>query len=468
MKLSPRQWGKSILDLYQDREYFTRLAHIAWPIAMQYFFASALNMVGGVMIGQMGDTSIAAVGLANQVFFLFNLLIFGITSGSAIFTAQLWGKRDVANIRRVLALCLLLGLAASLAFLILAQVFPQAALRLFTDDPAVIRLGSSYLRTAGWSFAFLAVTLSFAAVLRSTGDVQTPMVVSLGTLGLNTLLSYGLIFGRFGLPRLEVQGAAWSVLLSRAVECAALLWLTYQRRSSGLHSPAALKLQDLSGLNLPFARRVLGPVLPVALNELLWALGIAIYSGVYARIDTQAIVAYNIMKDIDGLAFVVFLAIGNACAILVGNQIGAGEEQLAYRTAGRSLGLVFLGGIGIGGMLAIVGPGILGLYKVSPQVIDSTRKMIMVLACFVWLRASNHTLIIGVMRSGGDTRFSFLIDVGGVWIIGVPMALLGASVLHLPIYWVYLMVMADEVAKYFLGMWRFFSRRWIHNLAERI
>jgi putative MATE family efflux protein len=466
--MSTRLSGKAFLDFYRDREFFSRLIHIAWPIALQNLFASALNMVGGVMIGQMGDTSIAAVGLANQVFFLFNLLIFGITSGSAIFTAQLWGKRDIPNIRRVLALCLLLGITASLAFLILAQVSPQAALRLFTNDPAVIEQGSGYLRTAGWSFTFLAITLSFAAVLRSTGDVRTPMVVSMGALGLNMLLSYGLIFGHFGLPRLEVQGAALGVLISRAAECAALLWLTYRRKFPDLQSPAAIRLKDLSGLDLAFARRVLGPVLPVALNELLWALGITIYSGVYARIGTQAIAAINILSAIDGLAFVMFLAIGNACAILVGNQIGAGEEHLAYRTAGRSLGLVILGGIGMGGLLAIAAPSILGLYKVSPEVIDSARKLILVLACVTWLRASNHTLIIGVMRSGGDTRFSFLIDVGGVWLIGVPMALLGAFVLHLPVYWVYLMVMSDEMAKWFLGMGRFFSRRWIHNLAERV
>lgn len=459
---------RALLAFYHDKEYFLQLFHIAWPIALQNLFASALNMVGGVMIGQLGDSSIAAVGLANQVFFLFNLLIFGITSGSAIFTAQLWGKQDILNIRRVLALCLLLGLCASLVFLIISQVSPQAALHLFTDDPAVISLGSGYLRTAGWSFLFLAITLSFAAVLRSTGDVRTPMIVSMGTLGFNMVLSYALIFGHFGLPRLEVQGAALGVLLSRILECAVLVWLTYRKRSSGGPAPAAVTFHDLAGLDLIFARKVLGPVLPVALNELLWASGIAIYYAIYARIGTQAIAAINIMSAIDGLAFVPFLAIGNACAIMVGNQIGAGDEKLAYQTAGRSLGLVILGGITIGGILSITAPAIIGLYKVSPEVVENVRRLILVLSCIIWLRASNHTLIIGVMRSGGDTRFSFLIDVGGVWVIGIPMALFGAFILHLPVYWVYLMVMGDELIKWFLGMWRYFSKRWIHNLAERM
>jgi putative MATE family efflux protein len=460
--------GSAFLALYRDREYFYRLVHIAWPIALQNFFTSALNMVGGLMIGQMGDTSIAAVGLANQIFFLFNLLIFGITSGSAIFTAQLWGKRDVSNIRRVLALCILLGLTASLVFMLIALVFPQAALRLYSGDPAVIASGSSYLRTAGWSFLFLAITLSFSAVLRSTGNVRLPMVVSLGALGLNIMLSNALIFGRFGLPRLEIEGAALSVLISRAVECAALLWLTYHQRANGLHLPATIRLHDLNGLSLAFAKRVLRPVMPVAINELLWSLGITIYSVVYAHIGTEAIAAINIVSTVDNLAFVVFLSIGHACAILVGNQIGAGQEREAYRTAGRSVGLEIMGGILIGGLMAVVGPAILGLYKVSPQAMSDARKLILIVACFVWVRAANHILIIGVMRSGGDTYFSFLIDVGGVWVIGVPMALLGAFVFHLPVYWVYCMVMADEVAKWFLGMNRYFSRKWIHNFTEKI
>jgi putative MATE family efflux protein len=468
LRLSPRLLGRAFIILFHDREYFIQLAHIAGPIALQNLFSSAINMVGGVMIGQMGDASIAGVGLANQVFFLFNLLIFGITSGSAIFTAQLWGKRDIPNIRRVLALCLLLGLSSSLVFLVLSQISPQTALRLFTADRAVIALGGDYLRTAGWSLAFLAITLSYAAVLRSTGDVRTPMLVSTGALGLNIFLSYGLIFGNFGLPRLEIQGAALAVLISRGMECAALLWLTYRKHASGLPSPAAVQLHDLASLELSFARKVLGPVLPVALNELLWALGIAIYNAVYAHIGTQAYAAINILGAIDGLAFVVFLAVGNACAIMVGNQIGSGDERLAYRTAGQSRGVVMLGGIGVGGILLITAPVIFGLYKVSPEVINYVRKLILVLACFVWIRAANHTLIIGVMRSGGDTRFSFLIDVGGVWLVGIPMALLGAFGLHLPIYWVYLMVMSDEVSKLILGMWRFFSHKWIHNLAERI
>jgi Na+-driven multidrug efflux pump len=277
-----------------------------------------------------------------------------------------------------------------------------------------------------------------------------------------------LIFGHFGLPRLEVQGAALGVLLSRILECGVLVWLTYRKRSSGGPAPAAVTFHDLAGLDLIFARKVLGPVLPVALNELLWASGIAIYYAIYARIGTQAIAAINIMSAIDGLAFVPFLAIGNACAIMVGNQIGAGDEKLAYQTAGRSLGLVILGGITIGGILSITAPAIIGLYKVSPEVVENVRRLILVLSCIIWLRASNHTLIIGVMRSGGDTRFSFLIDVGGVWVIGIPMALFGAFILHLPVYWVYLMVMGDELIKWFLGMWRYFSKRWIHNLAERM
>jgi len=191
---------------------------------------SSLNMVGVVMIGQLGAVPVAAVGLANQIFFLLNLVLFGITSGSAMFTAQLWGKRDILNIRKVLGLALTLGLFVGTFFLIIAEFFPEFALSIYSKDPAVIALGSDYLRIIGYSFILYAISFSFSAVLRSTGDVKIPLVVTLTSLSLNTLLSYILIFGKFGFPVMGVHGAAIAVVCSRIVECAGLLYLTYRKK----------------------------------------------------------------------------------------------------------------------------------------------------------------------------------------------------------------------------------------------
>ncbi|OGN93752.1 MAG: hypothetical protein A2Z71_06715 [Chloroflexi bacterium RBG_13_50_21] len=458
-----RRQRPSLIEFFSDRDYYQRLYKIALPIALQQFIMASLNMVGVVMIGQLGAVPVAAVGLANQIFFLLNLMLFGIYSGCAIFTAQLWGVGDILNIRKVLGLALTLGLCAGTLFLIVAEVFPAGALGIYTKDPAVIALGGDYLRIIGVSFILYAISFCYSAVLRSTGNVQTPLIVTITALSVNTILSYGLIFGKLGLPMMGVHGAAIAVLISRAVECGLLLLLTYRS-----DSPVAAKFRELFSYNLAFAVRVLKPVLPVVANEILWSMGISAYSVVYARISTDAIAAMNIVGSIDQIALVLFNGIGHACAILVGNRIGAGDEKQAFRYAARSEALGMLGAVGIGSLILVSSNSILSLYNVSPIVIDYAHHVLTILGLLLWLRASNMILFIGIFRSGGDTRFALVLDGVIIWVVGVPLAFTGAFLLHLPVYWVYLLVMSEEITKWVLGVYRFFSRKWIHNLAKTV
>jgi putative MATE family efflux protein len=460
----PFSWQRSWsawLAFTQDRAYFTSMIRLALPIILQNFVMSALNMVGVMLIGQLGEVPVAAVGLSNQIFFLLNLLLFGTNSGAAMFTAQLWGQKDIPNIRRVLGLALILGLSGSLLFMIIAIFFPQVALGVYSKDDAVIAIGSSYLRIFGLSFVFIAISFCFASVLRSIGDVRTPLVVSISAISFNTLLSYALIFGKLGLPALGTNGAAWSICISRALECSALLWIIYWRKD-----PIAASPFQLIDFDLAFVKRILQRVLPVTINELFWSLGITTYAIVYARIGTDAIAAMNIVGTIDNLAFVTLVGIANACAILVGNAIGMNQAHKAYDYASRSLLLTIAGAILIGGGILLTARSLLSVYKVPPVVIQDAMKVLAILAGLLWVRAANTVIFLGALRSGGDTHYAFLIDVGTVWAVGVPMALLGAFVFHLPVYWVYLLVMSDEFSKWILGMFRFLSKKWINNLVE--
>jgi MATE family, multidrug efflux pump len=453
----------TLIGFLSDREYYRLLFKFVMPIALQQFIMSSLNMVAVLMVGQLGEVQVAAVGLANQIYFLLNLLLFGITTGSAMFTAQLWGKRDVANIRKVLGLALSLGLAAALVFVVIAEVFPQWALGIYSKDPAVVSMGSDYLRVIGLSFVFYAISFCYAIVLRSTGEVRIPLIVTFTSLSVNTFISYILIFGKLGLPALGVQGAAIAVLISRALECGVLLGIAYAK-----DTPAAAKLHELFSYDLPFARKVLRLVLPVVANEMLWSTGTTAYSVVYARMSTNAIAAMNIVSSIDQIAFVIFIALGHACAVLVGNRIGAGDKQEAFRYAARTEFLGIIGAIGVGFLVLLSSSSILSLYKVPPVVIDYARRVLIILGLVLWLRASNMILFIGILRSGGDTHFALVMDGVIIWVVGVPLAFMGAFLFHLPVYWVYLMAMSEELTKWALGMYRFFSRKWIHNLAETV
>ncbi len=415
------------------------------------------------MVGQLGDTAVASVALANQIFFLLSLILFGIVSGSAMFTAQLWGKGDVTNIHRVLGLSLCMSLGASMLFLLASELFPQTLLGIYSTDPKVIHLGSDYLRLFAWSFIFFSIVVTYGSIMRSIGQVKLPMFVSISALTFNIILSYLLIFGRLGLPKMGVLGAAAAAVVSRGLECAALLLL-----NNRLRLPTAARLSEMVGFKIDFVRKILNPVLPVAINEILWSLGITAYSAIYAHISTQSIAAMNIVSTFSDMAMVIFIGLANACAILVGNLIGSGQDQKAYRYSGRTLILGVIGALLVGGIVLLASPFFLSFYKVTPQVIEYAQKAMFVLSGMLWLRMTNLVLFIGIFRAGGDTRYALILDGIIIWVVGVPLAFLGAFVFHLPVYLVYLLVMTEELVKAALGLRRYFSRRWIHHLEQTV
>ena len=460
---SPGNRVRSRLSFFLDRDYFTQLTKYGLPVMFQQLIVALLGMVGVVMVGQAGDAAVAAVGLAGQVFFLLNLIIFGLGSGSAIFTAQLWGRQDLPRLRKVLSLSLVISLVISLLAFLACELLPTAIISIFSKDPAVIGLGGRYLRIFAWSFLPFTITAIFTMILRSTGSVRLPMLVSISALALNTLLTWALIFGRMGLPALGVQGAAVAVVLSRLVECIALLLVMHFRRS-----PLTLSPGELFSFDPTFIMTVLKPVLPVILNEMLWSLGVTVYSVVYARMGTASIAAINMVSTIENVTFAVTSGITTATAIMVGNQIGSGREDQAFHTSLRSLILGVIAGLLLGAAALLGAQKILDLYKVSPAALQNAKNTLLVFGGFLWLKATNMILLIGALRAGGDTRFGLIVDGYIIWLVGVPAALLGAFVFHLPVQWVYLLVLSEELTKCIASLWRFASRKWIHNLAATV
>jgi putative MATE family efflux protein len=443
-----------------DRLFYSTLFTIAGPLALQQLIMSSLNFVDVAMVGQLGEVSVAGVGLANQITFIFMLTLFGITSGSAIFTAQLWGKKDIPALRKVLGIGLSISLPIGLLFAALGLFFPRTVLGIYSTDPAVIIAGGSYLAIVGISYPLMAITYTFAAVLRSTGNTRLPMAIGVAALSLNAALSFVLIFGHLGLPALGVRGAAIATVISRSLEFLVLVCMVYR-----LRTPAAGRFSELFSFDLAFVKSFLKVSSPVMVNEITWALGVTTYNVIYARMGTEAIAAVNIANTIENLAFVVFLALTNASAIMVGNQIGAGQDGVAFRYARRFIQLTWAGAILIGlVILAVAGP-VLTIYKVSPEVSVYARHILYVMAAALFLKSSNLMFFIGVLRSGGDTKFTFLLDTGSIWLIGVPLAYLGAFVLHLPVYLVVLMVTVDELFKFVNVYFRFSSRKWMNNLT---
>lgn len=426
---------------------------------------SLFTVLGGtittLMTGQLGDVSLAAIGLTNQLYFILTLAGFGIGSGSAIFTAQFWGKKNSEDISKVVGVSLSLGLIIGAIFMLVALFIPEMFLRLFTTDEQVIGLGIKLLRIVAPSFLVTPITYIYSLILRSTGNVRLPMQSSTIGVILNILLGYVLIFGKLGIPAQGAQGAAYANLAARILEGLLLVYLAYY-----LKTPLAAKIQQMLSFDWKFLKILLSKVLPVMVNELLWSVGISTYSAIFARISTEAIAAISIKTSIEDLMFVPFLGIIHACSIIVGNAIGSGEQEKSYDYVRQSSRITVILGAIIGSLL-IAGRGwITSLYNITDTSAYFTSSILAILGAVLWLRTVNTLFFLGMMRSGGDTRFAYWMDVGAMWLIGVPSALLAAFVFDLPVYYVYLISMSEEVIKFFVSIWRFRSRRWIHNLVS--
>ena len=195
-------------------------------------------------------------------------------------------------------------------------------------------------------------------------------------------------------------------------------------------------------------------------------MGIATYNGIYAHIGTEAIAAINVNATIEELGFVVFMGLGNACAVMVGNRIGAGKKEEAYETVRRVVTLSVLFAWAVGLVVFLVRDMVVGWYNLSPAGAQNVRMLMLVMACVLWIRMFNFSTFIGAFRAGGDTLFALGMEICSIWLIGVPSAYIGAFVLDLPVYFVYLMVGLEELVKAFVSLWRFRSRKWIHDLVN--
>jgi len=449
------------LSFLKDRSFLREMLTIAVPISLQQFFNASLNLIDVVMVGQLGETSIAGVGLSNQVFFVFILLLFGLTSGMAIFTAQFWGKREMEPIRKVLGMSILSASVIALVFTIAATVFPHAVLRLFTNDTKVIEIGSQYLGTVGFSYIAVAIATSYVATLRSIQHVVLTVVATVSAITFKTILGYILIFGHFGLPALGVRGAAIGTASGWTLELILLFILVYTQKTPLAANPLTFFSFDFS-----FFQRVLRTTLPAVANELFWSVGIATYNGIYAHIGTDAIAAINVNATIEELGFVVFMGLGNACAVMVGNRIGAGKKDEAYETVRSVVTLSVISAWIVGLGVFLVRDIVVGWYNLSPAGVHNVRMLMLMMTFVLWIRMFNFVTFIGALRAGGDTVFALVMEICSIWLIGVPAAYIGAFVLHLPVYYVYLMVGLEELAKAVVSFWRFRSRKWIHDLVN--
>lgn len=444
-----------------SEHFYRKVFAIALPIALQNIVSSSLNLIDTFMISSLSTASIAGVSAANKLFFILFLFLFGISSGSSILTAQYWGIKDVKNIRRVLGVCLGLGIAGSFFFAFAALVMPEAVMRIFTNSPGAISEGADYLKIIGICYIPSAITFAYVFILRSTGNVKLPMVVSTLAILMNTFFNWILIYGNLGAPALGVRGAAIATVIARFAEFAVMLIIIYKQRGV-----AAARFSELIDVNKAFIKRYMVTVLPVIVNELIWAVGVTMYDIVYGRMGEAVMAAMGIAKTIEQFGFFMIYSLGNAAGVVLGNQMGTGDMTHVFNYAKKLLRMMVLVGILMSVFFYFIAPNVATLFNVESEVKSYIVDCVRVLAIATTFKAINMLIIVGILRSGGDTKFAMYLDGGAVWFLAVPLVALGGLVWGLEIKYVYLLAMTEEFAKASIGIWRTYSKKWINNLID--
>lgn len=453
--------SKTLSNYKKDKEFYRRLFIIALPIAMQSLITSSLNMLDTMMIGKVGELELAAVGIANQYYFLYSLLTNALAIGSGVLIAQLWGKKDTINIKRTLSKSLFYNVALTIGFMILGFLLPDKIMSLFSNDPALIEIGVHYLKIVVISYLFTSITFTFASGLRSIGNTKLPMWGSFIGLLVNVVLNAVLIFGLLGAPKMGIRGAALATLIARIVEFIIVVGIVYTKIDI-----LKLKFKDMFELPESLSATLNKVTLPIFLNEACWAFGNITYTAIYARIGTSAAASIQICSTVMNLFMIVTFGLANASVVIIGNEIGANREYEAISASKKISSLSIKISIILAVILALLAKPIISFFNVSAEVKMASQYILYIYALILVFKIYNTVMIIGILRGGGDTTYGSILQAFTLWLIGIPLAAFAAFVLKLPVYYVVMFAMIEEIVKLFIMMSRFKSFKWIKNMVN--
>jgi len=454
-------------SLFGEKKFWRSMLTLALPIAVQNLLTSSFTLVDTLMVGQLGDISLAAVGMAGQWSWLLNMLTFGICSGAAVFFAQFYGEGNKRGIVHTYGLASSSGLFFAFLFMLVGFFAPGVVIRIFNRDAAVLDAGIQYLKIAVFSYPAIMMNMLINMVLRATKRVKLPMFVSLLTTLLNVFLDYGLIFGAFGLPRLGVRGAAIATVISAWSGPVIIFLITAFLRDDIFFAP----IKELFGFKKTFAIEFFRCAFPVMLNETLWGLGTVAYNAIFSNMGYEYTAAVSILRTFENIAFAFFAGMTNAACVIVGEDIGSGAIRQGIKNATRFMVVVPVAGILIGILVILFRDGLIGIFNmggsISAKTLSAARSILLVYAIELAVRNVPYVAIVGVFRSGGDTKKGMQYEMISLWGISVPMTFIAAFILKLPFVAVFACsYLCEDYLKAFLCIKHFKTRRWIKPVTE--
>ena len=452
---------------FGDMGFWRVALKLAFPVAMQNLLTSSFILVDTIMVGQLGDLSLSAVGMAGQFGWFLNMITFGMCSGAAVFISQYWGAKDTAGIRRTYGIAVVSVCLISALFFVIGLLFPEGVVRIFNREPDVVEAGAAYLRIACWSYLATGVNMVFCIVLRSTENVKLPMYVSLVTTVLNAFMDYGLIFGAFGMPEMGIRGAALATVISAWAGPVLILAVSAIQRNM-LITP----LKELFGFNRRSIAQYYEKATPVIINETLWGLGTLLFSVIFANLGYQYYAAVTIFRTFDNIAFVFFIGLCNASSIMVGKNVGAGHIKRAVEDSRRFVLFVSLCSVLTGVMIIIFRFQLASVFNLSGSITQETLKLtaslLLVYGIELPVRNLPYILIVGTFRPGGDTKIGMKLDLLSLWLCSVPLTTLAAFVFKLPFIAVFaIMYAAEDYLKAILCVKYYFTYNWLRPVTDQ-
>ena len=447
--------------LTKDRSFYRSLLLLAIPVALQNLITFSVNFADNLMIGALGDAAISGVFMGNQMQTFLQLVTGGIEGAILILSAQYWGKKDTASIRRIVSIGLRFALGAGAIMTAVCAVFPVTLISLFSTTDSVVEAGAEYLRYVCFSYIFFCVTQSLIAAMRSIEVAKIGMKVSFISLFVNVGLNYVLIFGKLGLPALGIRGAAIATVVSRFVEMA--IMIVYAAK---IDKTLNLKLSDLLITDPELRMDFLRNGLPIVGGSVVWSINLMVSSAILGRFDESVTSAVSIANTMNSLAFVTMNGMSAAVGIITGKTIGAGKYELMKEYA-YTVQILFLGlGLVSGGAVFLLRYPFIGMYTgVSAEAAACAAQLITVLAITFIGTCYQAACLAGLVKAGGDVSFVFRMDIIFVFLVVLPSAIIAAW-LGAPAWVVWACLKCDQIIKCFVAVVKINSFNWMKNLTR--
>lgn len=453
-----------------DRAFYHMILVIAFPILVQNGITNFVSLLDNIMVGQLGTEQMSGVAIVNQILAVFNICIFGAVSGASIFSAQFFGQGNHEGVRNTfrfkLICCILIAIAGILIFLSGGDVLIQQFLHDggAGDIAATHTAGMQYLDIMLIGLVPYTMTQIYASTLRETGETVLPMTAGIIAVGINLCLNYLLIFGKFGCPFLGIRGAAIATVVSRFFEMGIVILWTHVHSERNIFIQGVYKSFRIPG-NL--VKQIITKGMPLLANEALWSAGQAILVQCYSLRGLDAVAALNISTTVSNLFNIVFIALGSAISIVVGQQLGAGDMEKAVDTDRKMIFFSVLCCAVVGGLLCLVAPAFPKIYNTTDEVRELATGLLRISSLFMPLYAFYHAAYF-TLRTGGKTWITFLFDSCYVWAVNIPVAFVLSRFTTLPLLAIFLACQSVEIVKAVVGFVLIKKGVWIHNMVENI